>query len=209
MIALINFCVLKYNIDPERAREDTEEIVEHAAECASFKGEKIVRELRKLFKANYWTELEEKKHLGIFKKRKLGVFDKYVDADGPVSVESVNKSITLLEKIADGTLWIEQKGFSEIIRDDHAGWSSLKVQEITEEGWLLALPCKNRKQQNSSDTELEEDTPRTALLKVPQKLKILGKVGMKFDGMGLRKRGGIWQPFGLYCHKDVCYGVNQ
>jgi hypothetical protein len=202
MIALINFCVLKYNIDPEKAREDTESIVKLAAECASFKGEKIKRELRKLFKANYWTELEQKKHLGIFKKRKLGVFDKYVDANGP-------ESIALLEKIVDGALWIEQEGFSEIIRNDHEGWKSLSVQEITKEGWLLTLPYKHRKQQNSSDSELEEDTPQTALLKVPQKLKILGKVGMKFDGMGLRKRGGIWQPFGLYIHEDVCYGVNQ
>jgi polyphosphate kinase len=173
MIALINFCVLKYNIDPERAREDTESIVELAAKCASFKGKKIVRELRKLFKANYWTKLEKKNQLGVFKKRKLEA----------VSVESANEAMP--------------EGIAEIIGSLLED-PSLSVQEITEEGWLLTLPHKHREQQK-----------RTMLLKVPQKLKILGKVGMSFSGMGLRNRNGIWQPFGTYLDSEVCDGVYQ
>ena len=185
MIALINFCVLKYNIDPERAREDTESIVELAAKCASFKGEKIVRELRKLFKANYWTKLEKKNQLGVFKKRKLEA----------VSVESANEAMP--------------EGIAEIIGSLLED-PSLSVQEITEEGWLLTLPHKHREQQNSSDDELEEQQKRTMLLlKVPQELKILGKVGMSFSGMSLRNRNGIWQPFGTYLDSKVCDRVYQ
>jgi hypothetical protein len=182
MIALINFCVERFNIDSEQARKDTESIASLVVYKA-FKGKQIALDLKKLGDDNYWTK-QEKKQI-VVKKRKL-------------DLQNLVENKTVEEK------------FDEIIGEGELD-EPLRVQKITEEGWLLTLPYRYWRQQNDgSDNELEEDTPRTALLKVPQELKILGKVGMSFSCMGIRKRGGIWQPFALYPYcSTVWYVVNK
>lgn len=187
MIALINFCVKRFNIDPEQARKDIESIASLVAYKA-FKGKQIALDLQKLVDDNYWTKQEKKQTVD--KKRKL-----VENKEGSDDYNDNNEFEEDKEKFDDII------GESEL--DEH-----LKVKGITEEGWLFSTPYKYRHWRGPHDGRGNE-LVETVLLKVPQELKILGKVGMSFKGMGLRKRGGIWQPFGLYCHEDVCYEVNK
>jgi hypothetical protein len=189
MKALINFCVLKYNIDPEQARKDTESITSLVAYKA-FKGKQIALDLQKLVDDNYWTK-QEKKQI-VVKKRKLVENKEVPDENEPLSGNEFEE---------------DKEKFDDIIGESELD-EYLKVKEITEEGWLFSTPYKYRHWRGPHDGRGNE-LVETVLLKVPQELKILGKVGMSFKGMGFRKRGGIWQPFGLYYNEYVCYEVNK
>ena len=186
MTALLVFCVDKFGYN----KDDAKDKIDSLKVCKNFQGEKICRELAKLKSEGYWDSLREDV-VSVGSKRPLDDKDHEDDDESVVSNDMNDYE----------SVWHDEMGM-RVININNEGWlfhdgrrRSINTHESDDESIPLKLPAN-------------ESVP-SILLKLPAKVRKLGRKGMSISCMGLGLRKGIWSPFNYYNSDDdyVCANV--